>query len=41
VPDAILSRWETDIARNADFTLRDRSAIYGGVHLYRLRGEGT
>jgi S-adenosylmethionine-diacylglycerol 3-amino-3-carboxypropyl transferase len=39
VPDAILSRWESDPARNADFTRRDRSAIYGGVHLYRLKGE--
>jgi S-adenosylmethionine-diacylglycerol 3-amino-3-carboxypropyl transferase len=38
VPEAILSRWnyaETDSRR---FTAADRSSIYGGVHLYTLKG---
>lgn len=37
VPDAILSRWDYAEAESLDFTVRDRSAIYGGVHLYRLK----
>jgi S-adenosylmethionine-diacylglycerol 3-amino-3-carboxypropyl transferase len=36
VPDAILSRWRYAAAESADFTKRDRSSIYGGVHLYVL-----
>ncbi|MCZ8311429.1 MAG: DUF3419 family protein [Magnetospirillum sp.] len=34
----ILSRFEYDAARCKEWTQRDRSAIYGGFHLYRLRG---
>ena len=30
----MLARWRTDVAANRDFHARDRSAIYGGVHLY-------
>ncbi len=37
VPDAILDRWEYQIAESAALTARDRSSIYGGVHLYVLR----
>jgi S-adenosylmethionine-diacylglycerol 3-amino-3-carboxypropyl transferase len=36
VPAEILSRWDYDAALSQDLTARDRSAIYGGVHLYRL-----
>jgi S-adenosylmethionine-diacylglycerol 3-amino-3-carboxypropyl transferase len=35
VPDAILARWRYAEAESADYARRDRSAIYGGVHLYR------
>jgi S-adenosylmethionine-diacylglycerol 3-amino-3-carboxypropyl transferase len=34
----ILDRWTYDEERTADLTWRDRSSIYGGFHLYRLRG---
>jgi S-adenosylmethionine-diacylglycerol 3-amino-3-carboxypropyl transferase len=37
VPDAILSRWDYAEADSRRFTAADRSSIYGGVHLYRLR----
>jgi len=37
VPDAILERWDYAEAESLGFTARDRSAIYGGVHLYRLK----
>ncbi|MDQ0473671.1 S-adenosylmethionine-diacylglycerol 3-amino-3-carboxypropyl transferase [Labrys wisconsinensis] len=37
VPDIILDRWAYDRERCRDFTARDRSAIYGGFHLYTLR----
>jgi S-adenosylmethionine-diacylglycerol 3-amino-3-carboxypropyl transferase len=37
VPNAILDRWAYDRERCRDFTARDRSAIYGGFHLYTLR----
>lgn len=37
VPDAILNRWDYAEAESLGFTARDRSAIYGGVHLYRLK----
>ncbi len=36
VPNAILDRWDYAEAESLDFTARDRSAIYGGVHLYCL-----
>lgn len=32
----VLSRWRRDDARSAALHERDRSAIYGGFHLYRL-----
>lgn len=38
VPDAILNRWDYRAEESLDFTRRDRSAIYGGVHLYVLHG---
>lgn len=37
VPEAILSRWDYAEARSRELTGRDRSSIYGGVHLYTLR----
>jgi S-adenosylmethionine-diacylglycerol 3-amino-3-carboxypropyl transferase len=36
VPDAILGRWDYAEAASRNFTGRDRSSIYGGVHLYLL-----
>jgi len=36
IPDAILARWDYAEQASLDFTRRDRSAIYGGVHLYTL-----
>ncbi len=36
VDDAILSRWTYEEAASRDYTARDRSAIYGGFHLYIL-----
>jgi S-adenosylmethionine-diacylglycerol 3-amino-3-carboxypropyl transferase len=36
VEDALLSRWTYHAAQSLDFTARDRSSIYGGVHLYEL-----
>jgi S-adenosylmethionine-diacylglycerol 3-amino-3-carboxypropyl transferase len=36
VPDRILSRFSYDIARCRDMTLKDRSSIYGGFHVYTL-----
>ncbi|PCD01992.1 S-adenosylmethionine--diacylglycerol 3-amino-3-carboxypropyl transferase [Sphingomonas spermidinifaciens] len=38
VPDAILDRWDYRVEKSLDYTRRDRSAIYGGVHLYVLKG---
>ncbi|EIZ79284.1 hypothetical protein WSK_2129 [Novosphingobium sp. Rr 2-17] len=37
VPDAILSRWNYHTEESLDYTKRDRSSIYGGVHLYVLK----
>lgn len=37
VPDAILQRWDYRAEESLGFTARDRSSIYGGVHLYVLR----
>jgi S-adenosylmethionine-diacylglycerol 3-amino-3-carboxypropyl transferase len=34
--DAILSKWRYLEETSADLTARDRSSIYGGVHLYEL-----
>ncbi|MBY0521411.1 MAG: DUF3419 family protein [Sphingomonas sp.] len=44
VPDATLDRWDYRADESLDYTRRDRSSIYGGVHLYVLRptaGEGA
>ena len=38
VADEILARWDYAEEESRRFTERDRSSIYGGVHLYRLRG---
>ncbi|MFB0875222.1 MULTISPECIES: DUF3419 family protein [unclassified Sphingobium] len=38
VADAVLDRWEYRADQSFDYTARDRSAIYGGVHLYVLKG---
>jgi S-adenosylmethionine-diacylglycerol 3-amino-3-carboxypropyl transferase len=35
--DSILSRWRYRDEVSADLTRRDRSSIYGGVHLYELK----
>jgi S-adenosylmethionine-diacylglycerol 3-amino-3-carboxypropyl transferase len=37
VDDALLSRWMYHAEASADYTRRDRSSIYGGVHLYELK----
>lgn len=39
LPGALLDRWSYREAESADFTRRDRSSIYGGVHLYVLKGR--
>jgi S-adenosylmethionine-diacylglycerol 3-amino-3-carboxypropyl transferase len=36
VDPALLARWRYEQAASLDFTSRDRSAIYGGFHLYVL-----
>jgi S-adenosylmethionine-diacylglycerol 3-amino-3-carboxypropyl transferase len=38
VYDEILNRWDYHAEASLDYTRRDRSSIYGGVHLYSLRG---
>ncbi len=38
VPEAILGRWVYDADASSAAFNSDRSAIYGGVHLYRLKG---
>jgi S-adenosylmethionine-diacylglycerol 3-amino-3-carboxypropyl transferase len=37
LPDDLLSRWDYREDASLDYTRRDRSAIYGGVHLYVLK----
>lgn len=37
VPEDILSRWRYAVEQSKALTLKDRSAIYGGFHLYILR----
>jgi len=39
VPDAILDRWTYEEAASKAWVARDRSAIYGGFHLYVLKGD--
>jgi S-adenosylmethionine-diacylglycerol 3-amino-3-carboxypropyl transferase len=36
VDDAILARWRYEAEQSRDLARRDRSAIYGGFHLYVL-----
>lgn len=38
VPQALLDRWDYREIESREATLADRSSIYGGVHLYALRG---
>jgi S-adenosylmethionine-diacylglycerol 3-amino-3-carboxypropyl transferase len=38
VPDSVLGRWDYRHEDSLDYTRRDRSSIYGGVHLYVLKG---
>jgi S-adenosylmethionine-diacylglycerol 3-amino-3-carboxypropyl transferase len=38
VDDALLDRWRYETAQSQALTARDRSAIYGGFHLYVLEG---
>lgn len=38
VPAAVLGRWTRDAATSRAAFAQDRSAIYGGVHLYRFQG---
>jgi S-adenosylmethionine-diacylglycerol 3-amino-3-carboxypropyl transferase len=38
VDDAILSRWRYEAEQSQAWTQRDRSAIYGGFHLYVFGG---
>lgn len=37
VPDAILDRWSYSAEEARELVRRDRSSIYGGLHLYRLK----
>ncbi|MGF1621609.1 MAG: DUF3419 family protein [Rhodomicrobiaceae bacterium] len=37
VPEAILSRWHYEAEQSGALGQKDRSAIYGGFHLYRLK----
>jgi S-adenosylmethionine-diacylglycerol 3-amino-3-carboxypropyl transferase len=37
IDDALLDRWHYESELSAGFTARDRSAIYGGFHLYVLK----
>jgi S-adenosylmethionine-diacylglycerol 3-amino-3-carboxypropyl transferase len=36
VDDILLARWTYHAEASADYTRRDRSSIYGGVHLYEI-----
>jgi S-adenosylmethionine-diacylglycerol 3-amino-3-carboxypropyl transferase len=38
LPDPLLARWEYREEESRACTEADRSSIYGGVHLYVLRG---
>jgi S-adenosylmethionine-diacylglycerol 3-amino-3-carboxypropyl transferase len=38
VSDSVLSMFDYDAARCKAWTARDRSSIYGGFHLYVMRG---
>ena len=39
VPEAILARWHYAVETSRALTAKDRSAIYGGFHLYTLRHD--
>jgi len=39
LPDTLLGQWQYEAERSDEGTRRDRSAIYGGFHLYVLRGN--
>ena len=39
VIDETLDQWTYQEEQSLDFTQRDRSAIYGGVHLYTLNAK--
>ncbi len=38
VDEIVLARWDYDEAMSRQMLAKDRSAIYGGFHLYRLKG---
>jgi S-adenosylmethionine-diacylglycerol 3-amino-3-carboxypropyl transferase len=38
VDDAVLGRWRYETEASEKFTAQDRSAIYGGFHLYVFKG---
>jgi S-adenosylmethionine-diacylglycerol 3-amino-3-carboxypropyl transferase len=38
VDDEVLGQWTYEADQSRELTRRDRSAIYGGFHLYVLRG---
>jgi S-adenosylmethionine-diacylglycerol 3-amino-3-carboxypropyl transferase len=38
VDDIVLDQWNYEADQSRELTRRDRSAIYGGFHLYVLRG---
>ena len=39
IPDELLRDWRYEAERSAELHARDRSAIYGGFHLYVRRDE--
>lgn len=41
LPKQLLSHWHTNLTTNQALTAKDRSAIYGGVHLYTYQPEKT
>ena len=41
IPAELSSRWRYEAARSAELHSRDRSAIYGGFHLYVLREQAA
>jgi S-adenosylmethionine-diacylglycerol 3-amino-3-carboxypropyl transferase len=41
IPVELSDRWRYEAARSAELHKRDRSAIYGGFHLYVLREQAA
>jgi S-adenosylmethionine-diacylglycerol 3-amino-3-carboxypropyl transferase len=39
VEQEVLARWRYEAEQSRDLTARDRSAIYGGFHLYVYEGR--